>query len=668
MSELRRSPELTRMDAALGRAADAASETEQAGASRALSSEPEALRRHRRRRRQRRARWRRLLQPRPWIVILAAMLALGAVWGGSRAAAAWQAAQHARVQASAIASLAQQDVASLTPAELARVEWELADLSRSLERIERATALPLGLDRLVARLPWLGPRYVATRDFLELGQELAGAGVTLARVGREALTAWETTGLSAGSSSQSVTWLDVLQRNEGAIAQAQDHLERARQIRVQIEDRALPASIRAQLAAVDRALERVSGLGSLVGELPAIERALGASGPVRYLVLFQNPAELRPAGGFPGTVALVTLEHGQLRNDEFFDVYRITDTYAAHRAQPVPEPYPIATYLPQGELLLHNATWWADFPRGAALTLQMYNQTGMPPADGIVAVQPAAVSDILAVLGPITIEVEGEQRVITAENVYDEIERPRRLRRQGVDVDVRHKEVLALIGTQLLERLRQADRSTLVEIARRLRDAAARRDLQLYSADPTVQAMLDRQAWSGRLVPDPETPTLAVSLANLVTNKGSLALQPGARTDPRTAGGVRATGSSPDPDAREHGEQRGRSVLRRLPAMVGRDRSPAGKRADGSEQASSAGPRGPERRQLRHRAVPPAAGPAHGRLPDAGGRCAARAPPAGRTAAYRPRRGGGLHGASRAYPQARRPPGPRWRLPSPRVI
>ena len=525
MSELRRSPELTKMDAALGHAADAASETEQAEAGRALSSEPEALRRRRRRRR-RRARWRRLLQPRPWIGILAAMLALAAVWGGTRAAATWQAAQHARVQASAVASLTRQDVASLTPAELARVEWELVDLSRSLERIERATTLPLGLDRLVTRLPWLGPRYVATRDFLELGQQLAGVGVTLARVGREALTALETSGLSARSSSPSVTWLDVLHRNEGAIAQAQDQLERARQIRARIDDHALPAPIRAQLADVDRALERVSWLGSLAGELPAIERALGADDPVRYLVLFQNPAELRPAGGFPGTVALVTLERGQLRDVEFFEVHRITDTYAAHRAQPVPEPYPIATYFPQGELLLHDATWWADFPRGAALTLRMYNQTGMPPADGIVAVQPAAVSDILAVLGPITIAVDGEQRVITAENLYDEIERPRRLRRQGEDVDVRHKEVLALIGTQLLERLRQADRSTLVEIAHRLRDAAARRDLQLYSADPTVQEMLDRRAWSGRLVPDPDTPTLAVSLANLVTNKGSLALQP----------------------------------------------------------------------------------------------------------------------------------------------
>lgn len=101
--------------------------------------------------------------------------------------------------------------------------------------------------------------------------------------------------------------------------------------------------------------------------------------------------------------------------------------------------------------------------------------------------------------------------------------------------------MLALIGTELLERLRQADRSTLVEVVRRLRDAADRRDLQLYSADPTVQEMLDRRAWSGRLVPAPDTPTLAVNLANLVTNKGSRALQPSLQLElgPR-AGGQRA--------------------------------------------------------------------------------------------------------------------------------
>lgn len=509
------------------RAAELAQASTTAGEADGLTTqEPGELRRRRRRRRRRRQRWHRLLQRRAWLWILAGVLVLAATWIGSRAAAAWSAAQDARVHASALSSLAGQDLTALSSGELARIEWELADLDRSLARLERATSLPLGLERPVVALPWLGPRYAATRDVLELGQELAVSGVTLARVGRDVLTAVETTGIGSPSASQSPTWLDVLHQHRQAIEQARSRLERAQQLRAQIDEAALPAPLRTQLADVDRALERAGGLAALAAELPAVERALGVDGPVRYLVLFQNPAELRLGGGFPGTVALVTLERGQLRDYEFFEVHQITDTYVAHRAQPVPEPYPIATYFPQGELLLHDATWWADFPRGAALTLRMYNQTGLPAASGIVAVQPAAVSDILAATGPITIEVDGERRVITADNVYDEVERPRRLRRQGEDIDVRHKQVLALIGTELLERLRQADRSTLVEVVQRLRDAAARRDLQLYSADPTVQEMLDRRAWSGRLVPDPDTPTLAVSLANLVTNKGSLALQP----------------------------------------------------------------------------------------------------------------------------------------------
>lgn len=140
--------------------------------------------------------------------------------------------------------------------------------------------------------------------------------------------------------------------------------------------------------------------------------------------------------------------------------------------------------------------------------------------------QPAAVSDILAVIGPITIEVDGGQRLVTAQNVYDEIERPRRLGRQGQVIGIRHKQLLALIGTEILKRLRQADRSTLLKLVPALRDVASRRDVQLYSADPAVQELFDRYGWTGRLQPESHTPTFALALANLVTNKRSLALKP----------------------------------------------------------------------------------------------------------------------------------------------
>ena len=45
---------------------------------------------------------------------------------------------------------------------------------------------------------------------------------------------------------------------------------------------------------------------------PLARATLGGDSPVRYLVLFQNPAELRPSGGFPGTMGIVEFERGQL--------------------------------------------------------------------------------------------------------------------------------------------------------------------------------------------------------------------------------------------------------------------------------------------------------------------------------------------------------------------
>lgn len=175
----------------------------------------------------------------------------------------------------------------------------------------------------------------------------------LVHVGREVLTALETTGITSPPTSHSPTWLDVLHQSQQAIEEARDHLDRAQQLRAQLDVEALPSPLRAELAAIDRVLEQSAKLTTLLDELPTFEWALVFDGPIRYLFLFQHPAKLRPAGGFPGTVALVTVERGQLRDYVFYEVHQIANTYVAHRPRPVPD-----CNLPsQGELLLHDANW-----------------------------------------------------------------------------------------------------------------------------------------------------------------------------------------------------------------------------------------------------------------------------------------------------------------------
>ena len=156
----------------------------------------------------------------------------------------------------------------------------------------------------------------------------------------------------------------------------------------------------------------------------------------------------------------------------------------------------------------------------------MYQATGWPPIDGVVAVQPSVISSFVRIAGNVTITVDGEERLITSENVYDEIERLRMLHREGVGPDGRHKEVLELIGVELIERFQAADRGMLVQAARELRGAADIRDVQIYMDDVSVQNWLDERHWSGKVAVDESQPTLVIALANVVTNKASMRLVP----------------------------------------------------------------------------------------------------------------------------------------------
>ena len=77
-------------------------------------------------------------------------------------------------------------------------------------------------------------------------------------------------------------------------------------------------------------LDKVDQYGPLIhvyteidGVVPSI---LGWGGPKRYLVLAQDPAELRPSGGFIGTYGIVTFDEGRLVGRSSMTCSRLTST------------------------------------------------------------------------------------------------------------------------------------------------------------------------------------------------------------------------------------------------------------------------------------------------------------------------------------------------------
>jgi hypothetical protein len=460
-----------------------------------------------------------------WLVVLITVAVLGAATvAGVRAYEVNTAYNLAVARIDRLRAVSSTDLAPLSADSLVQAGADLQDLGVQLARIDAATYLPLG-DSVVSKLPWIGTRYSAARGLVRVGLLAVDAGMTVTDVGADLLRTLDTGGFSKGTSG-APTWLDSLAPRQAELATAAQNIKSIQAIRAAIDEQVLPDRIRTRLGELERMLQRpeVDVLTSV--DFSAVRTALGGSTQATYLVVFQNPAELRPTGGFPGTMALVTLERGQLGAYQFFDGHELTDAYIAHRSTVLPQPWPIERFFPQPGFLLHDALWWPDFPRSARQLMSMYAETGWPAIDGVIAVQPEVASTLVGVTGPFTVEFAGQQRRITSDNVYTEINRQR-----VQDVETRedllvHKEMLGLIGKNLIERLKTADRRALASALQQFGVACQRRDLQVFAADPSVEAELDRQHCTGRLQPIEGEPTLAVTYANLALSKSSLDMRP----------------------------------------------------------------------------------------------------------------------------------------------
>lgn len=432
----------------------------------------------------------------------------------------------------------------LTPDEMSWLESEFVTLERRLENLQDLSTLPLGLDDILANEDVGSSRYRAVKDTLEVARLLAESGEVVASVGEETLIAFEETGIRANPANNDETWLDVLERREDEVNSALETIEDALALREEIDEDDLPGRFHSHLERIDAMTERISTQRELANELPLAFQTLGADGPVRYLALLQNPAEMRPTGGFIGTAATFEIEGGQVASHEFHNMYDFSRRYQENLDEPVSPPWAVEEYIRPDHLQFQDANWWADFPETAGLMREFARIAGYPEYDAVVAVQPEAVADLLSITGPIPIEVDGEEREITHDNLHDETERQRRIAREGGEPETGHKEVVALIGEVMLDHLAEQGRAELIDAAFLMFDALDRRDMQGYHPDEDVQAFLEERNWAGRLHPDPEAATIAPVLANVTGLKTSLAMQPSLDlqlSEPDSSGMVDAT-------------------------------------------------------------------------------------------------------------------------------
>jgi hypothetical protein len=366
-----------------------------------------------------------------------------------------------------------------------------------------------------AHLPgWLGG-FAEVRPLVRQAQALAQTGLALSD-GFTRMT--ERLDEPREGESSGTRLSEGLNAAEPAFTGALTTFERAMAARQTVRDERLrgPLSSGAvALATFDRRADTLSDAVVLLASLPAAARSvLGMEGPRTYAILGQNSAELRPTGGFIGSMGVVTIDHGAITHEDYRSSYFFDNPDRGWGVLPAP----MQAHLGPGGLAVRDANWSPDFPSSARLIEAFLLQHQDIKVDGVIGFTTLTVNALMEALGPL--EVEGFAEPLTAQNWYSAAEQ--RINFQGGDRvhgDPNKEAVLEPMLKAILRRLQAGSLEDLPKVLRGLRRSVEQRELQLYFHDPRAAQVARRHGADGRLAPPAGGDVLALVDANLSYSK-----------------------------------------------------------------------------------------------------------------------------------------------------
>ena len=240
---------------------------------------------------------------------------------------------------------------------------------------------------------------------------------------------------------------------------------------------------------------------------------LGKDGPKRYLLAFQNESEARGTGGLAGAFAVIEANQGKLAFSR-----TESDVPLNGRSADVDfGPDYQQLYDGAGTTTLYgNANLSPHFPYAAQIWASMWQKSGGQRVDGVVAVDPTALSYLLAVTGPASLPDKSQ---VSAGNVVELTQSTAYTKFRGLSAATqaqRRGYLLSIAGgvsTKILD-----TRTDPAGLARAAGKAAEQRRLLVWSADPVVQADLARTSVAG-IIPITKAPYVGLSIVNAGGNK-----------------------------------------------------------------------------------------------------------------------------------------------------
>ncbi len=253
---------------------------------------------------------------------------------------------------------------------------------------------------------------------------------------------------------------------------------------------ALPADFDANYLSLTTELSRFrDGITSLVSLVEGPEEK-------HLLVAFENPSEMRPAGGFVGSYADVIFAGGKVKKIDVNDIY-YPDRFLKVKVVPPLELQAVTT-----DWGARDANWFFDFPVSAGKMMQflesspVYGNANIKFV-GTIALNIRVVEDLLRITGPI--EVKQYKLILDDSNflkqVQSEVEAGRD-KKPGANP----KKILSVIAPILVERLKDLNDDDTKKLLQDLSYRLNNKDIKVFFRDENLEKFSRQYGASGEVM------------------------------------------------------------------------------------------------------------------------------------------------------------------------
>lgn len=362
------------------------------------------------------------------------------------------------------------------PSALAAASERFRTAEDGLRQVNGLTTL------IVGSLPQTRDAYRSSVALLDAGTQATKAGRLVTEGVHEALTSQVRYPVERIATLQ--TYIDAALP---ALIQAKNRM-------LEVKEEVLPEAQRTHVAEARAAIENGShALDDISTTLRFVRLLMGESREQTYLLVFQNQAELRPSGGFMGSVAELMIDRGEISH-VFVPGGGPYDLRSQLKSR-VLAPKPLHLVNPRWEF--QDANWFPDFAASADKIRWFWSQGGQSTVDGVIAVNASVLEPLLRFTGPIDLPAYG--KTFTADNIQLELQKAVEL--EYDKTENKPKKIIGDLFPVLLERLKNTSPQETLKLVSLLDESLRRKDIQLWFKDTQLQGYAERFGWAGRLKP-----------------------------------------------------------------------------------------------------------------------------------------------------------------------